>query len=1618
MCSLMFALVSSQAAWAQAVHTDSPIYDTSDVLVATYSDIADSGLGTFIAIARTDMPDDEYSWWYAIPYGHDGDKTFDHLPVGNHLELRVYKDAFLEILARSEEFEVNNAVGVVSSVDSDKNNYTPGEDFIFTWEGAPGYYYDWLGVGIAGGIGTDYLAYGYTLGEYSGTMAWSEMDHSAGGVDDLPPGEYEIRGLVNDAYDQFAENTFTVALPDGWPSTVTTDRTLYTPSDPVEVCWVGAPGNLTDWVGIAKRALPSTELYSYTDVDGNPLWDYTDGALSGCATFTTDKVLGQYAARAFENDTYIAFANQDLFTVNFEPADPAVIPSGSLSADLADFHSGEPIEVTFEGLPGNVHDFIVLAPAGSSTSDPNEILWWDYTDGQDSGTRTIFSLLDSGDYVLRAYADNSFSVLVESLTLTVTVDPDLVPKAYSVPVCIAPGTPELYVAYQNTSQGLDAWVGIFDADSASDSFSYVWSYVSGSSEASALFPVASLVEGDYEIRLLNGRRIVAYSSPLTVSAACPVASLTADQAWYTVGSPISLSFSGLNGHPHEYVGLLFDGLDPTSGLYSPAVSVAPDPSGGVILTATEGAYRAHAFLDPDGSSLANTAVIPVCPVGEVPDCGYVCVDDDLIPPFACTSDSGAPPIPFGGTLLINEILADPVLIEGDANCDGVVNTTDDEFVELINISPDLAVNLSLATISDSFGARHVFGPGTVLGAGETVVVFGGGEPTFDGSNPAPWCASPPPGVEYAVASTNLLGLGNSGDSVTVTDVEGVILDTYTWGAEGNFDQSLNRKPELAFSSFVFHTTMPYTALRFSPGSRASGTSFDDLPPDTSAPTLPMDGLINEVLADPDAVTGDANCDGVVNTTQDEFVEIVNHTLDTVDLSGARIDDGFGPRHVFAEGTVIEPGGGIVVFGGGSPAFDGGPPWAWCVPLPGDVSVVTASSGALGLNNTGDTMTLIDVDSAVIDSVSYGPEGASNQSLNRAPELTEGAALTLHLSMPDATTPQSPGRRAALGSFVDAAPDTSDTGGGGPIDTGTPPVDPTWLQAVLNEVLLDPDAAGGDANCDGLVNTTEDEFVEIVNNGSVDMDLSLVVLSDAVLARHQFSPGTVVPPDGAIVVFGGGTPSFDDDADKVWCASLPSNVQIVTASSGQLGLSNAGDTLTLTLDADVIDTLTFGGEAGNNHSLVRSPEGDTDATTIDHDTVVDSIGLHSPGREANGLAFDGSSDVDPPEPDPVPVGFTVVINEVLADPPAVNGDSNCDGVNSTTNDEFVELVNIGTADQDVSTYTLSDGFGIRHTFAAGTILSAGETLVVFAGGAVSFDGSPALAWCNAWPSNVSGVISSTGALGLNNTGDTVTLKANDGITVVDTMTYAAEGGSDTSLNLSPEITDGAGFVKHNTLTAHAMSPGWLSNMSEITPGPWSHTITVDGFSSDWVTADERFLSTGGGNFNYVSWSDTKLYVGSNNGDVAFGGNQHWVVIYIGDESSGTFGGITHNTQQPTLPFEARYVLRWKADNSYNSLLEWTGSAWLETGFYLGSDGSAHQERDDQQFVEFQLDRANLGLSSLINLHISWLFEGSFFESTYAGSPSDSFVNGSYDPNFSTYLAFDLVGVDSPVAQSGP
>ncbi|KYF68996.1 endonuclease [Sorangium cellulosum] len=144
--------------------------------------------------------------------------------------------------------------------------------------------------------------------------------------------------------------------------------------------------------------------------------------------------------------------------------------------------------------------------------------------------------------------------------------------------------------------------------------------------------------------------------------------------------------------------------------------------------------------------------------------------------------------------------------------------------------------------------------------------------------------------------------------------------------------------------------------------------------------------------------------------------------------------------------------------------------------------------------------------------------------------------------------------------------------------------------------------------------------------------------------------------------------------------------------------------------------------------------------------------------------------------------TVIINEVLANEPG-----------SDVNAEFVEIVNIGTGTASLGGWTLSDATGTRHTFPSGVSLAPSTAIVVYGN-------------ASAVPIGSGAVGASTGALGLGNSGDTLTLRSASTATV-DSVTYssALANQDGVSMNRNPDASAGAPFVLHNMLGGSS-SPG--------------------------------------------------------------------------------------------------------------------------------------------------------------------------------------------------------------------
>lgn len=174
--------------------------------------------------------------------------------------------------------------------------------------------------------------------------------------------------------------------------------------------------------------------------------------------------------------------------------------------------------------------------------------------------------------------------------------------------------------------------------------------------------------------------------------------------------------------------------------------------------------------------------------------------------------------------------------------------------------------------------------------------------------------------------------------------------------------------------------------------------------------------------------------------------------------------------------------------------------------------------------------------------------------------------------------------------------------------------PFQAQIIINEICYDPsnNALDGDANGDGVYAQADDEFLELINLSSVDVDLAGWTIYDASslssgTPNHTFPANSIVPSGKAIVIFGGGTPTGSFGGALVQ-----------TSTSGDFNMTNAGDLITIK-DAEGNVVITFDIEPLSNNpneSYTRSP--DITGDFVQSTTV--GAAKFSPGTKIDGSAF--------------------------------------------------------------------------------------------------------------------------------------------------------------------------------------------------------------------------------------------------------------------------------------------------------------------------------------------------------------------------------------------------------------
>ncbi|MCK6626333.1 MAG: endonuclease/exonuclease/phosphatase family protein [Anaerolineae bacterium] len=151
--------------------------------------------------------EDALMWLPPYEASFFGSVTFGSAHLTSGLYEAVLVGAEGEEVSRSQFWLVDPAT--MPTVSTGKTSYKVGEPITVTWENAPAHRWDWIGLYSAGepDLYNGYWGYLYTQASVAGEAAF---DAAGLGEAMLPPGEYELRLMLDDVYVVLATSSFTV----------------------------------------------------------------------------------------------------------------------------------------------------------------------------------------------------------------------------------------------------------------------------------------------------------------------------------------------------------------------------------------------------------------------------------------------------------------------------------------------------------------------------------------------------------------------------------------------------------------------------------------------------------------------------------------------------------------------------------------------------------------------------------------------------------------------------------------------------------------------------------------------------------------------------------------------------------------------------------------------------------------------------------------------------------------------------------------------------------------------------------------------------------------------------------------------------------------------------------------------------------------------------------------------------------------------------------------------------------------------------------------------------------------------------------------------------------------
>ncbi|MDQ4077454.1 MAG: lamin tail domain-containing protein, partial [Chloroflexota bacterium] len=494
-------------------------------------------------------------------------------------------------------------------------------------------------------------------------------------------------------------------------------------------------------------------------------------------------------------------------------------------------------------------------------------------------------------------------------------------------------------------------------------------------------------------------------------------------------------------------------------------------------------------------------------------------------------------IPAG--LRLNEFLPRP---QSDWDGDGTADFYD-EYIELVNNSGQ-AFNLTGLQLDDVAEGTSPFLLSGTLESDEVRAFF---------------------------RSETGIGLNDSGDSARLLAADGTVLDELTYSS-AVYDQTWSRddagvwhddwspSPGLpnvppptdtatatSTATQVYTATPPVTAS-VTPVPTATHTAA--ILPYTSTPTptwgatatvtrtplgtlppspVPGNLQLNEFLPRP---TSDWDGDGVIDS-HDEYIELVNRSNQTINLTGFQLDDAVGGTSPYTLSGTLSPGG---------------------------IHVLFRSQTGIALNDDGDSVRLLapgeivwdehDYSSATLDQAwSRDADGAWHDDWAPSPGL---ANVSPPPYTPTVTTTVSPAGTITATPSITPIPTLTLTFIATAIPTAIGTSTPILSNLQLNEFLPRP---GNDWNGDGTADVN-DEYIELINKSGQSFDLAGLQLDDAEGGSSAFTLSDTLAPGETRAFFRSETRiALNDTGDEVRLLA-PDGIVLDTHAYGSAALDQA------------------------------------------------------------------------------------------------------------------------------------------------------------------------------------------------------------------------------------------------------------------------------------------------------------------------------------------------------------------------------------------------------------------------------------------------------------------------------